>query len=148
LAKTVTKNLGEIDRIITQSAPEFSLDRINHVDLAILRLAIYELAIAGSEPPKAVIDEAIELAKEYGGEASPGFINGVLGKVLSSPAQIKKTIANHLGADKITENADLRKDLNADEIEIADLLENFKIEKGTVINTVADILAYVEDHKD
>lgn len=72
----------EIDNKIKIAAPEFPIDKINKVDLAILRLAIYELLIDKSQPPKVIIDEAIELAKEYGGESSPGFINGALGKAI------------------------------------------------------------------
>ena len=51
--------------------------------MAILRLAVYELLIEKKEPPKVIVDEAIELAKEYGGDSSPAFINGALGKVIN-----------------------------------------------------------------
>ncbi len=80
--KAVLTHKDFIDRKIESAAPEFSIDKINKVDLAILRLAIYELLIAKKEPPKVVIDEAIELAKEYGGETSPSFVNGALGNIL------------------------------------------------------------------
>lgn len=72
-----------IDRCIQKAAPEFSVDKINKTDLAILRLAVFELLIEKKEPPKVIIDEAIELAKEFGGETSPSFINGALGNILS-----------------------------------------------------------------
>ena len=81
-AKEVMKHAPEIDDQIKVAAPEFPIDKINKVDLAILRLGVYELLIVKSEPPKVRIDEAIELAKEYGGESSPAFINGALGKVI------------------------------------------------------------------
>lgn len=71
-----------LDQQISTAAPEFPIEKINKVDLAILRLAVYELLIVKKEPPKVIIDEAIELAKEYGGENSPAFINGALGKVI------------------------------------------------------------------
>lgn len=71
-----------IDKTITHIAPEFPVENINKTDLAILRLAIYELLFDKKEPPKVVLDEAIELAKEFGGDASPAFINGALGKLL------------------------------------------------------------------
>ncbi len=80
--KAVLTHKDFIDRKIESAAPEFSIDKINKVDLAILRLAIYELLIAKKEPPKVIIDEAIELAKEYGGETSPSFVNGALGNIL------------------------------------------------------------------
>ena len=73
---------GEIDDTIQKAAPEWPVDKIAKIDLAILRLAGYELLIDKKEPPKGVIDEAIELAKTYGNEASPGFVNGVLGTIL------------------------------------------------------------------
>ncbi len=74
--------LGVLDENIQRSAPEWPIDKIAKIDLAILRLAAYELLIEKKEPPKAIIDEAIELAKAYGNEASSSFINGVLGTIL------------------------------------------------------------------
>lgn len=81
-AKEIMIHNSDIDEKITIAAPEFPIEKINKVDLAILRLAVYELLISKKEPPKVVIDEAIELAKEYGGESSPAFVNGALGKVV------------------------------------------------------------------
>lgn len=80
----IEKKLPEIDKTIVRFAPEWPLSQINRVDLAILRLAVYELLIARKEPSGVVIDEAIELAKTFGGENSPKFINGVLGALLKS----------------------------------------------------------------
>lgn len=71
-----------IDPYITKAAPEFPIDKINRVDLAILRLAVYELFVEKKAPPKVIIDEAVELAKEYGGPASSAFVNGALGKLI------------------------------------------------------------------
>lgn len=73
-----------LDEQIHKAAAEFPIDKINRVDLAILRLAVYELLVVKKEPPRVIIDEAIELAKEYGGENSPGFINGALGKIINN----------------------------------------------------------------
>ncbi len=81
-AKLVIDNLPAIDQSIQNIAPEFPIDKINKVDLAILRLAIYELQLEKKAPPKVIIDEAIELAKEFGGEQSPSFVNGALGKLI------------------------------------------------------------------
>jgi len=66
------------------AAPEWPLEQINKIDLAILRLAIWELTIKQKEPPKVIIDEAIELGKTYGSEKSSSFINGVLGTVFKN----------------------------------------------------------------
>ena len=82
--KEITKNLELINTEITEAAPEWPLHQINRVDLAILRLAIFELIIEGDTPFKVVVDEAVELAKKFGSESSPGFINGVLGKVITA----------------------------------------------------------------
>lgn len=71
----------KIDKFIKKAAPEFPVEKINKTDLAILRLAVYEMMIENKEPARVIIDEAIELAKEYGGETSPQFINGALGKL-------------------------------------------------------------------
>lgn len=71
-----------IDKTIGRFAVEFPIQKINKIDLAILRLAVFEL-LEKKEPPKVIIDEAIELAKEYGGETSPSFVNGVLGNIIS-----------------------------------------------------------------
>ena len=71
----------EIDEKIRQSAPEWPVDKINKVDLSILRLAVWEI-MQNKESYKVVIDEAVELAKEYGSENSPSFVNGVLGHIM------------------------------------------------------------------
>jgi|SRR5581483_4435494 len=82
-AQNILSHQEKIDGEIRQAASEFPIEKINKVDLAILRLAVYELTVEQKHPPKVIIDEAIELAKEYGGETSPSFINGALGTILS-----------------------------------------------------------------
>lgn len=77
----VLKHLDELDVHITHYAQKYVIDKIAKVDLSILRLAIYELMIERQVPPKVIINEAVELAKELGGDKSPGFINAVLGKI-------------------------------------------------------------------
>ena len=84
LMKGVTENLDTIDGIISSSAPEWPIEQIGKIDLAALRIAVFELYIARSVPPKVAIDEAIELGKQYGGENSGKFINGVLGTVVKN----------------------------------------------------------------
>ena len=81
-AKEIFTKKDFIDEQIAKAAPEYPIDKINKTDLAILRLAVYELLIEKKQPPKVIIDEAIELAKEYGGDTSPAFINGALGKLI------------------------------------------------------------------
>lgn len=82
-AQEIYIHKNSIDEKIKNAATEFPIEKINKIDLAILRLGIYELTIEKKEPEKVIIDEAIELAKEYAGETSPSFINGVLGKIMS-----------------------------------------------------------------
>ncbi|HNR53311.1 MAG TPA: transcription antitermination factor NusB [Candidatus Dojkabacteria bacterium] len=77
----VIDNNTEIDSIITKYAPQWPLNQIKLVDLQILRIAIYEGFIGKITPPKVALDEAIEIAKEFGGETSSKFVNGVLGAI-------------------------------------------------------------------
>lgn len=82
--QAILSHLPEIDPLIRKAAPQFPLEKIAKVDVAILRLAIYELLQVKKEPPKVIIDEAVELAKELGGDGSPTFVNGVLGTILKT----------------------------------------------------------------
>lgn len=83
LVKGVVKHLPEIDKIIEKAAPEWPIDQISMVDRNILRLGLFELLYGKKDevPPKVAINEAIELAKSFGGESSGRFVNGVLGTV-------------------------------------------------------------------
>jgi N utilization substance protein B len=81
LVSGVIEHRQRIDEIIGQTAPAWPLDQIATTDRNILRLAVYEIVIDNKVPMRAAINEAVELAKEYGGENSPRFVNGVLGSV-------------------------------------------------------------------
>ncbi|MCP6718081.1 MAG: transcription antitermination factor NusB [Patescibacteria group bacterium] len=83
LVTGVIKHLEEVDNIIKTAAPQWPITQISIVDRNILRLGIYELLYEDKKavPPKVAINEAIELAKSFGGENSGKFINGVLGTV-------------------------------------------------------------------
>ena len=79
---TGVKEKGEeIDEIIVKFAPQWPISQMKLVDLQILRMAIFEGFISKITPPKVAIDEAIEIAKEFGGETSSKFVNGVLGAI-------------------------------------------------------------------
>ena len=80
--KPIIQELPDLDQKIATAAPAWPIEKINKIDLAILRLAIFELLLERKTPPKVVIDEAVELGKKFGGESSPGFVNGVLGKLV------------------------------------------------------------------
>lgn len=81
--KTITDNLPQIDNLIKKSAPAWPLEQISKIDLAVLRLSIFELTVEKKEPVKVIIDEAVELAKEFGSDSSKSFINGVLGSIIN-----------------------------------------------------------------
>jgi len=83
LSKGVKEHQLRIDEIIKKSAPEWPIEQITIVDRNILRIGIYELLFGDKNevPPKVAINEAIELAKSYGGESSGRFVNGVLGTI-------------------------------------------------------------------
>lgn len=81
--ETILSYKDFLDKNIQKTAPEFPIEKINKIDLAILRLAVFELLVEKKQPPKVIIDEAIELAKEYGGETGPSFINGALGNIIA-----------------------------------------------------------------
>ena len=77
-------NLEAIDAVIDSFAKGWNTQRMNRVDLAILRLAVYELKYSKDAPVGVVINEAVELAKKYSSDEAPAFINGVLGKIASA----------------------------------------------------------------
>ncbi|MDO8469847.1 MAG: transcription antitermination factor NusB [bacterium] len=83
LLKGIIEHLPEIDAIIERVAPEWPIDQIAIIDRNVLRLGLYELLYADRNevPAKVAINEAIEIAKNYGGLSSPRFVNGVLGTV-------------------------------------------------------------------
>ena len=79
----IISRLEEIDNAIEEASDDWSVDRMAKADLTILRLAYYEMKYDEDIPLKVAINEAVELAKKYGGDDSPAFINGVLGKLAS-----------------------------------------------------------------
>ena len=82
LVHGVLANRAEIDETIAAHAPAWPVEQLAPVDRNILRVAVYEIAVADRTPPKVAINEAVELGKTFGGDNSPRFINGVLGSVL------------------------------------------------------------------
>ncbi len=81
IVKGVPENKEVIDKMITQYAPQWPIVQMKLVDIQILRIAIFEGFIGKITPPKVALDEAIEIAKDFGGETSSKFINGVLGAI-------------------------------------------------------------------
>ncbi len=87
LVRGVVENRERIDATIRSYAPAWPLEQLALVDRNILRLAIFEILVNNRVPAKVAINEAVELAKTFGGESSPRFVNGVLG---SAYAETKK----------------------------------------------------------
>lgn len=81
LVEQVLEHLQAINDYITKYAPEWPLDQITNVDRNVLRIGVYELIFNKDIPPKVAINEAIELAKTFGGPSSGKFVNGVLGSI-------------------------------------------------------------------
>jgi len=85
MVRGVWENRARLDTMIEEAAPHWPIYQMPAVDKAILRIALWELRLNTTEPapPKAVINEAVELAKHFGSENSPRFVNGVLGSVVA-----------------------------------------------------------------
>ena len=87
--KGIKEKLEEIDGIILSKLKNWSLDRIAKIDLAILRLAVYEIKYMEDIPEKVSANEAVELAKTYGNNDSKSFVNGVIAKVIECKDQVR-----------------------------------------------------------
>lgn len=81
-----------LDHLIAKYAPEWPLDQIAAIDRNILRMALWEFAVSGETPLKVAINEAVELAKLYGSDSAPRFINGVLGALADHQGEIQQAI--------------------------------------------------------
>lgn len=84
----------QLDQFIAEHAPEWPLDQVATIDRNILRIALWEFAVDGETPIKVAINEAVELAKTFGSDSSPRFINGVLGSLAASQNQIQQSLDN------------------------------------------------------
>jgi len=108
LIKGVIEHLREIDSVIHKSAPEWPVEQIAIIDRNVLRIGLYELLYADKNevPPKVAINEAIEMAKGYGGINSPKFINGVLGTIYRELvlSDENKKGKEEIGEEKKTKN--------------------------------------------
>lgn len=82
----------ELDQIIAEHAPEWPFEQIAPIDRNILRIAFWEFAIDQKTPVKVAINEAVELAKVYGSDTAPGFINGVLGSLAKDQDKIIQSL--------------------------------------------------------
>lgn len=92
LVEGVINNQAIMDLLIERYAPEWPLDQMAVIDRNVLRIAIYEFLIDDETPVKVAINEAVELAKEYGSDSAPRFINGVLGSLAEQIPQLRQEI--------------------------------------------------------
>jgi transcription antitermination protein NusB len=90
----VIQLVDKMDIIIAQHAPEWPLDQVAVIDRNIIRIALWEFAVAECTPVKVAINEAIEIAKIYGSDSTPRFVNGVLGSLASRQSEIKQALAS------------------------------------------------------
>jgi N utilization substance protein B len=86
----------DLDQLISKYAPEWPLDQIAAIDRNILRIAFWEFAIYRQTPVKVAINEAVELAKQFGSDSAPRFINGVLGALVDHENEINQIIQNRI----------------------------------------------------
>ena len=87
--------LDELDLVIAEHAPEWPMDQVAIIDRNILRIATWEFAVSKRTPLKVAINEAIELAKVYGSDSTPRFVNGVLGSLANNEAEIYQRFVNN-----------------------------------------------------
>lgn len=83
---------ASLDQLIAKYAPEWPLDQIAAIDRNILRIALWELAVSDETPVKVAINEAVELAKLYGSDSAPRFVNGVLGSLADHQHEIQQIL--------------------------------------------------------
>ena len=84
---SIIARIPEIDRMISEVTEGWKLKRIGKIELTILRLAVYEMRFDDDIPEKVAINEAVEIAKKFGGDESPAFINGVLARLVGKPEE-------------------------------------------------------------
>jgi len=89
LVSGTVENIGTVDSMIREHLQNWELERLNRVDLAVLRMSVYTLMFQSDMPPSVVIDEAIEISREFGTDDSYRFVNGVLDSVRKNLAQKK-----------------------------------------------------------
>jgi N utilization substance protein B len=88
----VLPRTATLDQIIARYAPEWPLDQIAAIDRNILRMALWEFAVSHETPVKVAINEAVELAKQFGSDSAPRFINGVLGALADHQNEIRQAL--------------------------------------------------------
>ncbi len=96
LVEGVRENLQQLDRLLSDLAPEWPVEQIAAVDRNTLRIAIFEMLFDPETPGKVVINEAVELAKIFGSDSSPRFVNGVLGSLVHNRKERARSVSEKL----------------------------------------------------
>lgn len=141
--KPYWKCLKLIDLVISKSAPEWPIEKLDKVDLAILRLAVYEILIDKKAPIRVIIDEAVEIAKEFGHESSSNFINGVLGTIVKDKMNTKDAILNFLANEWQCDVKELNDEKIITETDLLKIHEALGIEffdEDKHVETLGDLL--------
>lgn len=137
LINGVLENLEQIDAVITQYAPSWPIEQITNIDRNVLRLGIYELKILQEVPPRVAINEAIELAKSYGGPASGKFVNGVLGSIYKDIPEDEKIALEEKTKKKDKseegeENSDIKEEIVETEPEVEEEVKTVPVKKPKI----------------
>lgn len=105
----IMERLPEIDRLLGEAAEGWKVSRMGKTDLAILRLAVYEMEFDEDVPVGVAVNEAVELSKKFGGDGSPAFVNGVLGKIgKMEKAEIEKAAEAEAEKEEKTAEAEMQ----------------------------------------
>lgn len=100
---------SKLDSFIAEHAPEWPLDQVATIDRNILRIALWEFAVYGKTPIKVAINEAVELAKVFGSDSTPRFVNGVLGSLAQRQNEIRQSLKG-LDSEKVTDEDEHKPD--------------------------------------
>lgn len=103
IVSSITPIRTVLDEHIAEHAPEWPIEQISIIDRNLLRIALWEFAVKSETPLKVAINEAIELAKRFGSESTPRFVNGVLGSLADNEHEIRKALLRRLDLDTPTE---------------------------------------------
>ena len=94
IVRGIVPVMDALDQLITEHAPEWPLEQVAIIDRNILRIALWEFVISDDTPIKVAINEAVELAKTYGSDSSPRFVNGVLGSLAPRQEELRVAFSN------------------------------------------------------
>jgi N utilization substance protein B len=93
-----------LDNYIAEHAPEWPIEQVSTIDRNLIRIALWEFAVNGETPIKVAINEAIELAKKFGSDSTPRFVNGVLGSLAARENEIKQSMKAKMASEKTPED--------------------------------------------